>query len=106
MRRTAALAFVLLSAFAFASDSKIKAIGDHGTIIFLTNGDAYEIRVENRQKAASWPKGETVTFYTINDRSFPYRLVIRAGRDDADVIAANKLERTARNKCGFTVTGN
>ncbi len=76
-----------------SAQTKLTAIVDSGTVLYLSDGSAWEIRRENRAKAAAWPKGEVIATYQANDREFPYRLVLRPGRDDGDVISANRLVR-------------
>ena len=110
--RPALIALALL-AFAIATpmtgDTKLKAVGDNGTVAFLTNGETFEVRVENRQKVAAWPRGETVRVYrATTDRVHPFRLVLHPDRDDADIVSAIKLvpEQLSGGSTRFSVTGN
>lgn len=71
----------------------ISATVDRGTMLCLTDGSAWEVRPENRPKVASWPMKTQVAVYKIDDREFPYRLVLRPGKSDGDIVAARRLTR-------------
>ena len=65
MRRTIPLLFALCLACSALPQGnvhgsarlKVKAIADSGTLVYLSDGSAWEVRTENRNKAAAWPKG-------------------------------------------------
>lgn len=94
----AALFFVLMS-FCFAAPGKerrslhIVTSIDSATVLMLSDGSAWEIRTENRTKAAAWSKDGSLRVYKVDDRDFPYRIVIDAGKASSGVVSAKRLTR-------------
>jgi hypothetical protein len=66
----------------------VAATLEAGVVVYLSDGSAWEIRAENRQKAAVWPKGVVVGVYKANSGQYPYRLVLRPGKPDGVVVSA------------------
>lgn len=62
-------------------------------MLYLTDGSAWEIQGENRPKAAPCPQKTQIAVYKVEDREFPYRLVLRPGKANIDVVAARRLLR-------------
>jgi hypothetical protein len=97
--------FALLLVFLFATclalpqrsrahkSPTIIASADSGVALFLSDGTAWEIRAENRSKTVSWPKGASIGVYKIADSPYPYRLVLRPGKADSQIVSAMRLQR-------------
>jgi hypothetical protein len=96
-----ALLFVLLFAACLALPQKsrarrsptITASVDSGVALYLSDGSAWEIRPENRPKTAGWPKGVSIGVYKTADGPYPYRLVLRPGKADGEIVSAKRLQR-------------
>ena len=71
----------------------LTASADAACVLYLSDGTAWEIRVENRPKANAWPMKTQIGIYKVEDREFPYRLVLRPGKSNGDIVAARKLIR-------------
>jgi hypothetical protein len=99
MRRFCILFALLIATLASPIGPRvtIKAVGDNGTVAFLSNGETYEVRALNRPKVASWPHDQEIGVYVTSDREFPYRLVLRPGHDDADIVSAIRLTRQSNH---------
>lgn len=97
------LLLALLCCFALAlpqratSKTKAPTISTNsvaGLVLYLSDGTTWEIRHEDRARAANWPKGEAIGVYkTSADRDFPYRLILKPGRNDCDIVSAKRLLR-------------
>jgi hypothetical protein len=97
MARIACIVFLLV-AFSLASSQRTKqltvmASADHGVVLYLSDGSAWEIRQENRAAAAGWPMHAPVGVYRTEDRDFPFRLVRNPGKADGSVLSAKRLYR-------------
>lgn len=89
---------VWLVAISFAGPVRSKTLTvkskiDHGCVVFLSDGTGWEIRQENRAKVDAWPAKARVAIYKINDRGFPYRIVLDPDGGSGDVVSANRLLR-------------
>lgn len=67
---------------------------DSGSTVFLSDGSAWEIRSENRQRATQWPLRRRIRLYRTSDTAgFPYRLVLLSEGQPEAVISARALKR-------------
>jgi hypothetical protein len=64
---------------------------DSGTVVFLSDGSAWEVRNENRSKLQKWPRNAAISVYRTDDRDWPYRLVAR--RPVSDVVSVKRLQK-------------
>lgn len=98
MTRRLLLALVLTLACLSSAGGMIKTLtltasADSACVLYLSDGSAWEIRGENRPKAASWPMKTQIGVYKVEDREFAYRLVLRPGKSNGDIVAARRLVR-------------
>lgn len=71
----------------------ITARAGSAAVVYLSDGTAWEIRPENRPLAATWPAKTPIGVYKVDDRDWQYRLVLRPGKSDGDMVAARKMRR-------------
>jgi hypothetical protein len=85
----------VITSLAFAAPHhrhlSVKAVADHGVVVYLSDGSAWEVRNENRPSAASWKAGTFVRVYSIQDSGWPYRLATNPGMSSGDIISVAKL---------------
>lgn len=79
------------TSFADKPKLAVSATAARGCILYLTDGSAWEVRAENREQAASWPLKTQVAIYRTNDSAWPYRLILRPGKPDGDILSAKRL---------------
>ena len=75
------------------SASRGVARAGSAAVVYLSDGTAWEIRPENRPLAATWPAKTPIGVYKVDDRDWQYRLVLRPGKSDGDMVAARKMRR-------------
>ena len=108
-----ALLLTLLCVFSFGMTQRrpakhgqtplaVSTTADSGLVLYLSDGSAWEIRHENRDKAKAWPKGARVGIYRTEDHDYPYRLLLRPGQSDGDIISAKRLQRVRWLSSGDT----
>ncbi len=98
VRKLVVILLVAVSCLALAGGGKAKPLAvlvsaDAACVMYLTDGSAWEIRVENRPKAAAWPAKTLVGVYRVDDREWPYRLIARPGKANGEVVGARRLVR-------------
>ena len=71
----------------------LSAVAARGCLIYLTDGSAWEVRTEDRDKVTKWPLKTAVAVYYTNDSGWPYRLILKPGKADGDIVSAKRLVR-------------
>lgn len=66
---------------------------DNACVVHLSDGSVWEVRPENRYKVVKWPSGSKIAIYKVDDRDFPFRLIIRPGDPTGEVAAVKRLIR-------------
>lgn len=66
---------------------------DNACVVHLSDGSVWEVRPENRPKAAKWKSNSKIAVYRVEDRDFPFRLIIRPGDPTGEVVAVKRLIR-------------
>lgn len=99
VRLIAVLTLIVLAATCFTQAPRARrpltltASADSGCVLYLSDGSVYEVRSENRIKASTWKAGSPVGIFRANDKLFPYRIVLKPGKADGDVVSAIRLTR-------------
>jgi hypothetical protein len=98
VRRLFLLLVLLSTCSAMAGDGQKRALSvmtsaDAACVLYLSDGSAWEVRVENRPKAGAWPAKTPVGVFKVDDREWPYRIVARPGKANGEVVAARRLVR-------------
>ncbi len=71
----------------------LSAVAARGCLIYLTDGSAWEVRTEDRDKASKWTLKTAVAVYKTNDTGWPYRLILKPGKAVGDIVSAKRLAR-------------
>lgn len=66
---------------------------DNACVVHLSDGSLWEVRPENRLKVAKWTPNSKIAVYRVEDRDFPFRLIIRPGDPTGEVAAVKRLVR-------------
>lgn len=89
--------FVSVACLAIAASHlrplRLRAKIDSGVVVYLSDGSAWEVRVENRAKVSKWATDSPISVYRTSDTDFPFRLVLRPGDAGGEIVSVKRLTR-------------